>query len=80
MWEMQDENYINIFCKFVGKLVQDGKLTVKEGFAVLRIFEPECEKITSRHDLINFIDTKLGYYWELKALRQQLADPNHKFI
>ena len=77
---MQDENYINIFCKFVGKLVQDGKLTVKEGFAVFRIFEPECEKIKSRQDLINFIDTKLGYYWEIKVLRQQLADPNHKFI
>ena len=76
---MEPENYISILCKFIGNLVYDHKLSFKDAIIILRTFEPVCEKIKSRQDLVGFIDKYVGYYWELKTLRNQLMDSQHKF-
>ena len=73
------ENYINIFSKFLGKLLQDEKITLKDSVIIMKAFEPVCEDIHSREDLVKFIDQYVGYYWELKALRNQLMDKSHQF-
>lgn len=75
----EQENYINIFSKFVGKLLQDKKISVKDAVIIMKAFEPVCEEIHSREDLVKFIDKYVGYYWELKTLRNQLVDINHFF-
>ena len=74
-----EENYINIFSKFIGKLLQDQKISLKDMVIIMKAFEPVCEKVKSREDLVKFIDKYVGYYWELKTLRNQLMDINHKF-
>ena len=76
---MENENYINIFSKFLGKLLQDGKVTLKDSVIIMKAFQPVCESIHSREDLVKFIDKFVGYYWELKTLRNHLMDRNHKF-
>jgi hypothetical protein len=73
------ENYIHIFSKFIGNLVQDQKITLKDAVIIMKAFEPICESIQTRQDLINFIDKYVGYYWELRTLRDKLSDPNYKF-
>ncbi|MBI3232162.1 MAG: hypothetical protein HYZ51_03740 [Candidatus Doudnabacteria bacterium] len=73
------ENYINIFSKFIGELLQDGKITLKDSVIIMRAFEPVCESVQSRQDLVNFIDQHVGYYWELKILRNQLLSNSYKF-
>ncbi|MEK7618066.1 MAG: hypothetical protein AAB410_02875 [Patescibacteria group bacterium] len=74
-----EENYINIFSKFIGKLLQDQKISLKDMVIIMKAFEPVCEQVKSREDLVKFIDKYVGYYWELKTLRNQLMDINHKF-
>ena len=75
----EQENYINIFSKFIGKLLQDEKITLKDAVIIMKAFEPVCESIQSREGLVKFIDKYVGYYWELKTLRNQLMDKNHQF-
>ncbi len=76
---MQEENYINIFGRFIGKLLQDEKIKLRDAVIIMKAFEPVCEDIHSREDLIKFIDKHVGYYWELKSLISELKNPNHKF-
>lgn len=74
-----EENYINIFSKFIGKLLLDEKISLKDMVIIMKAFEPVCEQVKSREDLVKFIDKHVGYYWELKTLRNQLMDINYKF-
>ncbi len=73
------ENYINIFSRFLADLLEDKKITLKDAVIIMKSFEPVCETIHSREDLVKFIDKYVGYYWEIKELRNQLMDKNHKF-
>lgn len=75
-----EENYINIFSRFLGKLLMDQKISLKDSVIIMKAFQPVCGSIKSREELVKFIDKHVGYYWELKTLRSQLMDKNHKFI
>ena len=75
-----EENYINIFSRFLADLLEDKKITLKDAVIIMKHFEPVCGSIHSREDLVKFIDKYVGYYWEIKELRNQLMDKNHKFF
>lgn len=74
-----EENYIHIFSEFIGKLLEDKKITLKDAVLIMKAFEPVCESIHSRADLVKFIDEYVGFYWELKELRNRLMDKNYQF-
>ncbi len=76
---MAEENYISIFSKFISKLLKEERITLKDAVIIMKSFEPVCESIHSRADLIKFIDKHVGYYWELKSLISDLKNPNHQF-
>jgi hypothetical protein len=76
---MREENYINILGKFLSRLLEAGKISVKDSVIIMKAFEPVCTSIKTRQDLIQFLDKYVGYYWELKELKHQLLDSNHKF-
>jgi len=74
-----EENYVHIFCYFVGRLMQDEKLSLKDALIILKKFQSVCRQIKSREDLIKFIDDNLGLYWEMKELKSRLANKNYIF-
>ena len=73
------ENYINIFSVFLAEMLRAGRLEVKDAVVLMKDFEPVCEDIKSRQDLIAFLDKYVQKYWELKELKQRLLDNNYHF-
>lgn len=73
------ENYIQIFTTFLGTLVRDEKLSIKDSLRLLKAFAPVCDEITSRQQLVEFLEPHINTYWELKELKKQLSDPNYIF-
>lgn len=74
-----NENYINILGKFLADLLEANKISLKEVVKIMKAFEPVCEDIKSREQLITFLQPFSEYYWELKTLIKQLMDKDHKF-
>ncbi len=73
------ENYIHIFTVFIGELVRDERITLEDAQRILTAFLPVCESVTTRAQLIAFIDTYIPVYWELKELKEKLLDSYYIF-
>lgn len=74
-----NENYINILTGFLGEALENKKITLPEVVALLKEFEPICERIQNRKDLMNFVDFYTPKIPYLKVLKEQLQDETHIF-
>ncbi len=73
------ENYIHIFTVFIGQLVTSERMSIEDAQRILKAFLPVCESVTTRQQLIEFIERHSPIYWELKELKEKLLDPNYIF-
>ncbi len=73
------ENYIHILTSFLADLLEKKKITLEEVVAVVKVFEPVCESIHNRSDLIVFLNSFVSRLPQLEELKVQLMDQNHVF-
>ena len=74
-----EENYIHIFSYFIGQLMEQKRIELKQAYFLMAEFEQVCDGIKTRADLISFLDQHAAKYWELKELKKQLLDSNYSF-
>ena len=74
-----EENYINIFCRFLADLVESQSIGRNDLLYILNEFKSICEKLHSRQDLIDFLKKHTGKYHQLEQLQKQLENKNFKF-
>lgn len=75
-----EENYINIFCTFIGKSIIADKISQKDAFILLTQFYKVCDNVTSRADLVAFLSKHALKIPFLEELKHQLNDKNFVFI
>lgn len=73
------ENYIHILTNFLADLLEQKKITLEEVAAIVKIFEPVCESVHNRSDLVAFLNNFAGRLPQLEELKSQLMDPNYIF-
>ena len=74
-----EENYINIFTSFLGKLLEEGKIKLEDVGGLVKVFQTVAIRVKSRKQLIFFLDQFISKYPQLEALKNQLLDNNYKF-
>lgn len=75
-----EENYINIFCTFIGKSMLAKKVGQKDAFFLLADFYKVCDNVNTRADLIAFLNKHTLNKPFLEELKHQLTDKNFVFI
>jgi hypothetical protein len=76
---MIQENYIYIFCSYVAERANDQRLSGAEAVFLMSEFEPVCEEIKSREQLLTFISQYLDEFPELEELKEKLQNPVYDF-
>jgi len=74
------ENYIQILSTFLAVMLEEKKIELKDVIEILKDFEPICDNIRSREDLVEFLDKHIDKYYELKELKKQLKNKNYIFV
>ena len=74
-----EENYIHIFCYFMGDLLEQKKVSPQDFYFLLSQFEPICDGIKTRGGLIDFLDSYVDKYPGLNRLKKNLSDSNFIF-
>lgn len=74
-----EENYIHIFCVFLGQKLLEGKISQKDVVFLLKEFYPICENVNNRGDLVSFLNKFTLNHSFLEELKFKLSDKNYIF-
>ena len=76
---MEQENYISIFTNFLADQLEKEKITLPIVVGLVKDFEPICETVTSRTQLIAFLEKYLNQHPQLAELKINLENPKYIF-
>lgn len=76
---MPDENYIQIFCTYVARLLEAEKFSLEDSDFMIQEFIKVAENVRSREQLVTFLE-KYPDYPEFGELISRLKDPSYQFI
>lgn len=74
-----EENYIHIFCVFLGLCLLNRKVEQRHVIFLVKEFYPVCDHISNRSDMTVFINKYLMEYPFLEELKEKLTDKNYIF-
>lgn len=74
-----EENYINIYCRFLDQEFKGKSITGKDMALLMQKYEPFLDIVKNRQDLINFLEKNLQEYPVLEKLIVLLKDQAHVF-
>ncbi len=74
-----EENYIHIFCAFLAFSFMNRTVTKKDIVFLLKEFYAVCDNVTTRADLIAFINKHTLNYTFLEELKFKLNDRDYIF-
>lgn len=73
------ENYINIFCTFLGQSFSEKHISAEGVLELVKAFYNVCDNVQSREGLINFLNQHIGKYQFLSKLVFKLQNPKSIF-
>ncbi len=74
-----EENYINIYCRFLDEQYNLKNITGKQLALLMQKYEPFLDTVKNRQDLINFLNQNLQEYPILEKLIVLLKDETYVF-
>jgi len=74
-----EENYINIYCRFLDEQYNLKNITGKQLALLMQKYIPFLDTVKNRQDLINFLEKNLQEYPVLERLIVLLKDELHVF-